>query len=52
MRMQFLSKGSADQTSGGYLYNRYLVEHLRSAGVDVEYCASPWRCRAANQRTS
>lgn len=28
-----------EQVSGGYLYNRYLVEQLRSAGFDVTYHA-------------
>ncbi|MEQ1856283.1 MAG: glycosyltransferase family 4 protein [Longimicrobiales bacterium] len=40
MSIHFLSKGPIDQISGGYLYNRYLVEHLRSAGLDVTYHAS------------
>lgn len=40
MRIHFLSKGPIDQISGGYLYNRYLVEHLRAAGVEVTYHAS------------
>jgi glycosyltransferase involved in cell wall biosynthesis len=26
-----------DQISGGYLYNRYLVEHMRAEGMDVRY---------------
>jgi glycosyltransferase involved in cell wall biosynthesis len=37
MRIHFLSRGPFDQISGGYLYNRYLVEHLRSARLDVTY---------------
>lgn len=40
MRIHFLSKGPIDQISGGYLYNRYLVEHLRAASLDVTYHAS------------
>ncbi len=40
MRIHFLSKGPIDQISGGYLYNRYLVEHLSSAGLHVVYHAS------------
>jgi glycosyltransferase involved in cell wall biosynthesis len=37
MGFHFLSKGPIDQISGGYLYNRYLVEHLRGAGIEVTY---------------
>jgi glycosyltransferase involved in cell wall biosynthesis len=40
MRIHFLSRGPIDQISGGYLYNRYLIEHMRSAGLDVTYHAS------------
>jgi glycosyltransferase involved in cell wall biosynthesis len=39
MRIRFLSSGPIDQISGGYLYNKYLVEHLRQAGLDVFYHA-------------
>jgi len=28
-----------DQVSGGYLYNRYLVKHLRQTGIEVSYHA-------------
>lgn len=41
MNVQFLSRGSPDQVSGGYLYNRYLIAYLRQAGVDVTYHSSP-----------
>ncbi len=37
MCIHFLSRGPIDQISGGYLYNRYLVEHLRSVGREVSY---------------
>jgi glycosyltransferase involved in cell wall biosynthesis len=40
MRIHFLSRGPIDQISGGYLYNRYLVEHLRSEKLEVRYHAS------------
>lgn len=40
MRIHFLSRGPIDQISGGYLYNRYLVEHLRSVKLDVTYHSS------------
>jgi glycosyltransferase involved in cell wall biosynthesis len=41
MTIRLLSKGAADQVSGGYLYNRYLIEQLRLGGVDVEYHGDP-----------
>src|SRR5687767_13885617 len=37
MSIRLLSRGSPDQVSGGYLYNKYLLEHLRLAGHDVVY---------------
>jgi glycosyltransferase involved in cell wall biosynthesis len=39
MTIRLLSSGSADQVSGGYLYNRYLMEYMRRAGVEVVYHA-------------
>jgi glycosyltransferase involved in cell wall biosynthesis len=39
--IQFLSRGPIAQVSGGYLYNRYLIEHLRDAGAEVTYHATP-----------
>jgi len=39
MSIRLLSRGSPDQVSGGYLYNRYLLEHLRLAGHEVAYHA-------------
>ena len=39
MSIRLLSRGSPDQVSGGYLYNKYLLEHLRLAGHDVVYHA-------------
>jgi glycosyltransferase involved in cell wall biosynthesis len=41
MGIQLLSRGSPDQVSGGYLYNKYLLEHLRLAGHEVTYHAEP-----------
>ena len=35
--------GSLDAISGGFLYDRLLVEHLRSSGHSVEALALPWR---------
>jgi glycosyltransferase involved in cell wall biosynthesis len=41
MSIRLLSRGSPDQVSGGYLYNKYLMQHLRQAGLDVTYHAEP-----------
>jgi len=41
MRVRFLSKGSCDQISGGYLYNKYLMAQLRAANVEVRYHGTP-----------
>jgi glycosyltransferase involved in cell wall biosynthesis len=41
MSIRLLSRGSPDQVSGGYLYNKYLMQHLREAGLDVTYHAEP-----------
>lgn len=35
--------GSLDTVSGGYLYDRELVAHLRAAGDTVEIFSLPWR---------
>lgn len=35
--------GSLDTLSGGYLYDRVVVEHLRSAGDTVEIISLTWR---------
>lgn len=40
MHIHFLSRGPIDQISGGFLYNRYLVEQLRGAGMAVTYHAN------------
>jgi glycosyltransferase involved in cell wall biosynthesis len=39
--------GSLDSLSGGYLYDRKLVEHLRAQGDTVEIISLPWRNYAA-----
>jgi glycosyltransferase involved in cell wall biosynthesis len=41
MRVRFHSRGSPEQISGGYLYNKYLIEYLRQAGIDISYHADP-----------
>lgn len=43
MRVGLLLYGSLDTISGGYLYDRKLVEHLRSQGDQVELISLPWR---------
>ncbi|HSG63734.1 MAG TPA: hypothetical protein VLD39_01995, partial [Gammaproteobacteria bacterium] len=41
MCIRLLSRGPLEQISGGYLYNRYLIEFLREAGADVAYHGVP-----------
>ncbi len=43
MRLGLIIYGSLDTISGGYLYDRMLVEHLRRAGDTVEIISIPWR---------
>ena len=43
MRIGLLIYGSLDTLSGGYLYDRKLVEYFRDAGDDVEIISLPWR---------
>jgi glycosyltransferase involved in cell wall biosynthesis len=43
MRLGLLIYGSLDTLSGGYLYDRKLVEYLRGAGDEVEITSLPWR---------
>ena len=38
--------GSLETISGGYLYDRMLVEHLRGQGDQVEVISLPWRSYA------
>lgn len=40
MTVRLLSKGDCDQVSGGYLYNRYVMDHLRRTGYHVIYHGS------------
>lgn len=40
--------GSLDTVSGGYLYDRELVGHLRARGVAVDVVSLPWRDYAAH----
>ncbi len=48
MRIGLLIYGSPDTLSGGYLYDRKLVEHLREAGDSVEIISLPWRSYPAH----
>ncbi|MDX1377553.1 MAG: glycosyltransferase family 4 protein [Anaerolineales bacterium] len=48
MKIGFVIYGSLDTLSGGYLYDRKLVEFLRSQGDDVEIISLPWRNYAAH----
>jgi glycosyltransferase involved in cell wall biosynthesis len=48
MKIGFLIYGSLDTLSGGYLYDRQLVEYLRAQGDTVEIISLPWRNYAAH----
>ena len=43
MRIGLVIYGDLDTVSGGYLYDRMLVAHLRVAGDSVEVISLPWR---------
>ena len=43
MRIGLIIYGSLDTISGGYLYDRNLVGHLRGAGDTVDVISIPWR---------
>ncbi|HRQ38939.1 MAG TPA: glycosyltransferase family 4 protein [Chloroflexota bacterium] len=42
MKVGILIYGALDTISGGYLYDRMLVEHLRACGDEVEVVSLPW----------
>ena len=48
MKIGLVIYGSLDTLSGGYLYDRKLVEYLRSRGDTVEVISLPWRNYAAH----
>jgi glycosyltransferase involved in cell wall biosynthesis len=48
MRVGLLIYGALETQSGGYLYDRRLVAHLREAGDTVEILSLPWRNYAAH----
>jgi glycosyltransferase involved in cell wall biosynthesis len=43
VRLGLIIYGSLDTLTGGYLYDRLLVEHLRRWGDQVEIVSLPWR---------
>jgi glycosyltransferase involved in cell wall biosynthesis len=48
MNIGFIIYGSLDTVSGGYLYDRKLIEYLRAHGDTVEIISLPWRNYAAH----
>jgi glycosyltransferase involved in cell wall biosynthesis len=46
VRIGLIIYGSLDTLTGGYLYDRMLVEHLRRRGDEVEVISLPWRTYA------
>ena len=48
MKLGLIIYGSLDTLSGGYLYDRKLVEYLRDQGDTVEIISLPWRYYAAH----
>jgi glycosyltransferase involved in cell wall biosynthesis len=48
MKIGFIIYGSLDILSGGYRYDRKLVEYLRAQGDQVEMISLPWRNYAAH----
>jgi glycosyltransferase involved in cell wall biosynthesis len=48
MKIGFIIYGSLDTLSGGYIYDRRLVEYLRAQGDTVEIISLPWRNYAAH----
>lgn len=50
MKIGLIIYGSLDTLSGGYLYDRQLVMHLRAAGHQVDLLSLPWRTYADHLR--
>jgi glycosyltransferase involved in cell wall biosynthesis len=48
MNLGLVIYGSLDTLSGGYLYDRKLVEYLRAQGDSVRIISLPWRSYAAH----
>src|SRR5882672_8623344 len=45
MRIAFMLLGELDRVSGGFLYDRMLVDRLRARGHTVDVVSLPWRSR-------
>ena len=43
MRIGLIIYGSLETLTGGYLYDRLLVDHLRRQGDQVDIISLPWR---------
>ena len=50
MKIGLIIYGSLDTLSGGYLYDRQLVQYLRDQGCEVETLSLPWRNYPAHLR--
>ncbi len=48
MKIGLIIYGSIDTLSGGYMYDRMMVEYLRAQGDTVEIISLPWRNYAAH----
>jgi len=48
MKLGLIIYGSLDTLSGGYMYDRKLVEYLRAQGDSVEIISLPWRNYASH----
>ena len=48
MKIGLIIYGSLDTLSGGYMYDRMLVEYLRGQGDSVEIISLPWRNYASH----
>jgi glycosyltransferase involved in cell wall biosynthesis len=48
MKIGLVIYGSIDTLSGGYMYDRMMVEYLRTQGDTVEIISLPWRNYAAH----
>jgi glycosyltransferase involved in cell wall biosynthesis len=48
MKLALIIYGSLDTLSGGYLYDRKLVDYLRAQGDTVDIISLPWRNYAAH----
>lgn len=50
MKIGLIIYGSLDTLSGGFLYDRQLVAHLRASGCQVDILSLPWRDYPAHLR--